>query len=205
MSFINAPVYTSVEEFLEVYPQHDWLREAVVEDVRLQSNESVLHWLSGTWFSGTWKCGVWHDGIWHNGIWYNGFWHNGYWYNGIWYGGIWDNGIWHDGSWHGGTWIDGAWYRGSWNYGNWYGGAQYQAISVEHFDRFVPHSKYRIEIIPSPVGPHRIQVGCKTKTPQEWREWLDGTNEYETPRNTEEFRRIRAHILSTIVYLEELT
>ncbi len=49
-----------------------------------------------------------------------------------------------------------------------------------------------------------VKVGCLTKTPAEWREWLEGTGEYDTSRCTREFAYIRAHILAACVYAEEI-
>ena len=49
-----------------------------------------------------------------------------------------------------------------------------------------------------------IKIGCETKTPKEWEEWLEGTDEFETPRNTPEFKQIEAVIRAHITYLKVL-
>ena len=61
------------------------------------------------------------------------------------------------------------------------------------------YSKRQISII----GDY-IQVGCKRKTIDEWIDWLNSDEEYETKRNTEEFKRIEAHISAYITYINVL-
>ena len=61
------------------------------------------------------------------------------------------------------------------------------------------YSKRQISII----GDY-IQVGCKRKTIDEWIDWLNSDEEYETKRNTEEFKRIEAHISAYITYIKVL-
>jgi hypothetical protein len=38
-----------------------------------------------------------------------------------------------------------------------------------------------------------VSIGCKTGTIQEWDDWFAGSEEYETPRGTEEFDLIQAN------------
>jgi len=37
-----------------------------------------------------------------------------------------------------------------------------------------------------------LKIGCKQKSVADWDAWFAGSEEYSTPRNTEEFERIRA-------------
>lgn len=50
----------------------------------------------------------------------------------------------------------------------------------------------------------KIKIGCKTNTPEEWAEWLESDEEFETKRGTQEFKQIEAVIRAYIAYLEVL-
>jgi uncharacterized protein YjbI with pentapeptide repeats len=50
----------------------------------------------------------------------------------------------------------------------------------------------------------KIRIGCETKTPEEWAEWLNSNKEYETRRGTLEFKRIEATIKAYISYIETM-
>ena len=39
----------------------------------------------------------------------------------------------------------------------------------------------------------KIKIGCKEKTIRKWDVWFSGTEEFETKRGTEDFKRIQAH------------
>ena len=58
--------------------------------------------------------------------------------------------------------------------------------------------------IVSVINNKEIKIGCEIKTPKEWEEWLEGTDEFETPRNTPEFKQIEAVIRAHITYLKVL-
>ena len=131
------------------------------------------------WHDGIWHDGIWHDGIWHDGIWYDGTWRGGTWRGGTWYDGIWHDGIWHDGIWRSGVWVDGAQHGGS----------------------FSIHSKY----LPTINYNGTITIGCKTKSIAEWDTWFAGDEEFDTPRNTDAFKKIYAHYCATKAYKEVTT
>jgi hypothetical protein len=50
----------------------------------------------------------------------------------------------------------------------------------------------------------KINVGCKSKTPKEWIEWLESDREYETKRGTIEFKRIEATIRAYCAYVDTM-
>ena len=56
----------------------------------------------------------------------------------------------------------------------------------------------------SVINNEKIKIGCETKTPKEWEKWLKGTEIFETPRNTPEFKQIEAVIRAHITYLKIL-
>ena len=45
-----------------------------------------------------------------------------------------------------------------------------------------------------------LSIGCKTKTFEEWREWFAGSEEYSTPRGSEDFKRLHAIFLAHEAY-----
>lgn len=49
-----------------------------------------------------------------------------------------------------------------------------------------------------------INIGCKSKTIKDWGIWFDSKEEYETQRNTEEFKQIQAVYNALKTYLETL-
>jgi hypothetical protein len=49
-----------------------------------------------------------------------------------------------------------------------------------------------------------IHVGCESKSPADWRAWLDSGVEYDTPRSDPRWPRIRAAILAACTYVEAL-
>ena len=46
------------------------------------------------------------------------------------------------------------------------------------------------------------EIGCKTKTVEEWTEWFDGQEEYDTKRGTEEFKKIQACFEATKAFIK---
>jgi hypothetical protein len=54
------------------------------------------------------------------------------------------------------------------------------------------------------INPTVVSIGCKTKTITEWDAWFAGSDEFETPRNCEEFKRIKANYLAVRAYLVEM-
>jgi hypothetical protein len=54
------------------------------------------------------------------------------------------------------------------------------------------------------IGEVNIAIGCKTKTISEWDEWFAGTEEFETPRHSFEFKQIEAHYEGVKSYLLKL-
>jgi hypothetical protein len=49
----------------------------------------------------------------------------------------------------------------------------------------------------------QLSIGCKTRTVQQWDSWFAGTEEYETKRDSDDFRRIRAAYMGFVVYCRE--
>jgi len=45
-----------------------------------------------------------------------------------------------------------------------------------------------------------IVIGCKAKTIAQWDEWFSGTETFETERDSDEFKRIRASFLAYRAY-----
>jgi hypothetical protein len=48
----------------------------------------------------------------------------------------------------------------------------------------------------------KLSIGCKTKTFEEWDIWFAGSEEYSTPRNSEDFNRLHAIFLANKAYYE---
>ena len=48
----------------------------------------------------------------------------------------------------------------------------------------------------------KLSIGCKTKTFEEWAIWFAGSEEYITPRNSGEFKRLYAIFLANKAYYE---
>ena len=48
----------------------------------------------------------------------------------------------------------------------------------------------------------KLSIGCKTKTFEEWVIWFAGSEEYSTPRNSEDFKRLHAIFLANKAYYE---
>ena len=53
-------------------------------------------------------------------------------------------------------------------------------------------------------GVTSVSIGCKSKTVPEWDAWFAGSEEYDTPRDTGEFRQIHACYLGMRAYLVAL-
>ena len=50
----------------------------------------------------------------------------------------------------------------------------------------------------------RIIIGCKKKTLEEWDVWFSGTEEFDTKRGTEDFKKIQACFEATKAYIKFL-
>ena len=48
----------------------------------------------------------------------------------------------------------------------------------------------------------KIHIGCESKTPEEWIEWLDSKKEFSTKRGTLQFKRIEATIRAYVAYMD---
>jgi len=46
-----------------------------------------------------------------------------------------------------------------------------------------------------------VHIGCKSKSVVDWDAWFSGSDEYDTPRDSDDFRRIRASYLAVRAYL----
>lgn len=192
----------------------DWLKEAVTENADVDIIEGVVHWHSGTWHSGVWENGVWETGLWKggtwkHGLWKSGTWEGGTWHSGTWRSGTWNYGTWNDGRWREGTWCngiweDGHWYSGYWNNGTWYDGFWHNGT----WDRgslkkaHIRHQRFKYS--PALRADNSIIIGCQTKTREQWDAWFAGDEEFETPRNSEEFKLIEANYIGFIAYAEQL-
>jgi len=150
-----------------------WLKDANVEhaDIEFTELDRVI-WNNGRWEGGTWRNGIWKDGRWEGGRWEGGLWEGGIWVGGRWEGGTWRNGIWRNGIWRNGRWEGGRWEGGLWE-----GGFR------------IPMSKWFVTV----SNDKLVKIGCKVKTIPEWDEWFAGSEEFDTPRDSEEFKLIRAN------------
>jgi hypothetical protein len=173
----------------------EWLKNAVVENenVEIDIYGNIIWksgiWKSGTWESGTWVSGTWESGIWKLGLWESGTWESGLWKSGTWVDGTWKSGTWKLGTWKSGTWEYGTWESGTWEYGTWKGGES--ALK----SKYTPFINFDLS----------VSIGCKTMTIEDWVEWFENsTEEFETPRNTPEFKMIRAHFYAVKAYVEAM-
>ena len=189
-----------LEEVILLKNCPNWLKikgiEVKNEDIEII--DGIVHWNSGTWVKGIWKYGIWHDGTWYKGIWKGGQWRGGTWCDGTWEegdwkDGTWKNGDWKDGTWVGGTWMNGIWHNGTWKFGIWYNGVKLKVKYV-----FSTNCKWKIT-----YSDTEINIGCTSKTIDEWVTWLDTDEVFETPRDSEQFIPIRNAIL-TIKFLTDL-
>ena len=102
------------------------------------------------------------------------------WKGGIWNGGIWEDGIWEDGTWKGGIWNGGIWERGTWKGGTWERGTWKDG-------KRKPMCRW--SVYATPIG---VKIGCNEKTIKEWDDWFASNDVFETHRDSEQFKYIRA-------------
>ena len=169
-----------------------WLKDAIVENEDVEIVNNYVIWKNGMWKCGVWKSGVWEGGTWKNGMWEGGVWEGGTWKNGVWEGGVWkcgawEGGAWEDGTWEGGVWKCGVWEGGVWKCGAWEGGTH------SMMSKYIPL-----------INGDNIEIGCKRKTIKEWKAWFDGSKEFETKRNSREFKMIYAHFKACAAYVEAM-
>lgn len=194
----------------------DWFQKAETRGAVVHYENFTLKWYKGTWKGGTWEDGIWYDGVWergkwkkgkwHNGVWeygkwVRGIWKNGTWYNGIWEFGIWlygvwydgyhENGIWKSGIWENGKWENGEWRNGIWIYGIWYNGRWLKGTWKDGFE----HSSRCKHYISINYKNKKIKIGNETKTIEEWDNWFNSKDEYDTKRDIEEFKLIYENYL----------
>lgn len=50
----------------------------------------------------------------------------------------------------------------------------------------------------------KVKIGCQTKTFSEWDKWFKTKEEFQTKRDTSEFKRIYAHYVAIKAYKKEL-
>ena len=69
-------------------------------------------------------------------------------------------------------------------------------------DAIIPiYCKWHVSII----NQEFIKIGCKEKTIKEWVEWFENSNEvFQTNRDTDDFKRIRAMFYAHKTYIENL-
>ena len=77
-------------------------------------------------------------------------------------------------------------------------GANLEGANLEGA-RMPMYCKWNVAIVDD-----KISIGCKTKSISEWDEWFASDNEYETMRDTDEFKRIEAMYLAYRTYLKHL-
>jgi hypothetical protein len=46
-----------------------------------------------------------------------------------------------------------------------------------------------------------VAIGCKSKSIDDWDAWFSGSEQFDTPRDTDDFRRINANYLAVRAYL----
>jgi len=141
---------------------------------------------------GTWKRVMWEGGVWEGGMWKCGTWKSGRWEGGVWEGGMWKGGMWEGGMWEGGVWEDGMWKSGRWKGGMWKSGA-WEGGTHSMMSKYIPL-----------INGDNIEIGCKRKTVEEWKAWFDGSEEFETKRNSREFKMIYAHFKACAAYVEAM-
>ncbi len=146
------------------------------------------NWKGGNWEGGNWKGGNWESGTWMRGIWKSGAWKSGDWYSGTWCDGTWEGGTWYNGAWKDGTWMSGVWYGGAWRGGKWLNGFVFVETSC-NCQLFLNNTT------------NEIKIGCKIKTAADWYKWFDSNEEYDTPRNSKEFKQIYKAFLYVIEVL----
>ena len=54
------------------------------------------------------------------------------------------------------------------------------------------------------IKGEKINIGCKSKTIEDWDKWFDSNKEYDTPRDTEEFKQIEGVYLAYRSYYQHL-
>ena len=81
-------------------------------------------------------------------------------------------------TWKRGTWEDGTWEDGTWEYGTWRHG--WKVFSGAMCKYVIKYNEESLE----------VRIGCKTKTVDEWDKFFRSHREYDTPRDTEEFKAI---------------
>jgi len=50
----------------------------------------------------------------------------------------------------------------------------------------------------------KVKIGCKIKTIEEWDSWFEGTETFDTPRDSEAFKRIQANYIAIREYYKFL-
>lgn len=93
--------------------------------------------------------------------------------------------VWNDGTWNGGTWNHGVWQYGVWNDGTWNGGTWWGGIWWG--GKRKPMCRW--SVYATHIG---VKIGCKEKTIKEWDDWFASNNVFETRRDSEQFKYIRA-------------
>jgi len=173
-----------------------WIKDADVKNaiIELDENGSVI-WIKGIWKSGTWESGIWEYGLWESGVWESGLWKSGTWESGIWESGLWESGVWESGLWKSGIWKSGLWKSGTWEDGTWKAGT-WESGTWKSGER-VPMCRWEV----FSVGLKSIRIGCEVKTIEEWDSFFDGEEVLHTPRNTEEFKLIRANYEAVKAFL----
>ena len=185
-----------------------WLLDANTINEDVEFVDGVLTWKNGTWKNGTWESGTWEDGvwedgtwesgIWEDGVWEDGTWKDGTWESGTWEDGVWEDGVWEDGTWESGTWEDGVWEDGVWEDGTWKDGVWEGGIwwhGIWEGGKRKPMCKW--SVYSTSVG---VMIGCKEKTIKEWDDWFASDETFETQRNSEQFKNIRACYESVKAY-----
>lgn len=162
-----------------------WLKSEDIhvfgEDLYIDNNNTVI------WKNGTWESGVWENGVWSGGTWKNGSWKYGVWVKGIWEIGNFENGLWKNGVWKSGNWMHGIWEDGEWRYGTWKSGTWKYGVWKNGWMTINSRCKWTIA---ANHATSEIKIGCKIQTVDEWVEWFNGKEIFETPRGTRMFADI---------------
>jgi hypothetical protein len=166
-----------------------WLKNATTTDADVEWSHgpgSLIIWRGGTFAGGTFAGGLFAGGTFAGGRFASG---------------TFDGGLFEDGTFAGGTFASGTFAGGTFAFG-WFAGGRFAGGKFKGgtFDggRFEggTFAGGRTSI----RGPYRtiinengtLSIGCETMTFEKWREWFDGTEEFQTERGTEKFRMIEA-------------
>ena len=175
-----------------------WLVDASTKNANVEIKNGAVVWYGGDFLDGDFRGGDFLDGNFLGGDFRGGDFLDGNFLGGNFLGGNFLGGNFWGGDFLGGDFLGGNFLGGNFLGGNFLGG-YFLGGNFRGGDS-AQKSKYTPLILQN----GNILVGCKGKLPEEWIEWIESGEEFDTPRGTVEFAMIRAHILATIAYMEAM-